>query len=84
MDGLGRGDSGASLGGCGGVEDFLRVKIGIGSKKSNVQGLGLWMGGNGSSGCWHLVLTGRPNSSSFYARVINTRFSILHLVLDEQ
>jgi len=32
VEGLGRGDGGASLGTSGGVEDFLRVKIGIGSK----------------------------------------------------
>jgi hypothetical protein len=48
VDGLGRGDGGASLGACGGVEDFLRVKIGIGSKKTNCRaGKGLWMRVNG-------------------------------------
>jgi hypothetical protein len=47
VDGLGRGDGGASLGASGGVEDFLRVKIGIGSKKDN-----LWQGWPGSLSGW--------------------------------
>jgi hypothetical protein len=43
VDGRGRGDGGASLGACGGVEDFLRVKMdGIGSKKTELCRVG-WL-----------------------------------------
>jgi len=47
VDGLGRGDGGASLGGCGGVEDFLRVKIGIGSKNPKWSGYAGSVDGSG-------------------------------------
>lgn len=51
----GRGGGGVSLGGCGGVEDFLRVKIGIGSKKTKCGRVGLAPSVDGRDGYWRLV-----------------------------